>query len=196
MLLFGTGLVFARYAGGLFKAYREPVIVSLVGREGSSTKETGRRKKQVPYPVPVKPELEPSQQLPDTSSDKAYQSKESEARGHEIAGAAKAEAGNSLEREQAAGSESGTVSSEQWAVIVSSIERAKSYPRLARERGIEGVVRLRFRLKPQGEVERVEIIKSSGYDILDGASVRTLYRAGPMPYVRGWVEVPMAYVLK
>jgi TonB family protein len=67
---------------------------------------------------------------------------------------------------------------------------------MARERGIEGVVRLRFRLKPSGDVERVEIAGSSGYDILDTASIRTVYRASPMPYVNGWVEVPMAYVLK
>jgi protein TonB len=98
--------------------------------------------------------------------------------------------------DQPAGTPSGAVSSEQWAVIVSSIERVKTYPRLARERGIEGVVRLRFRLKPEGEVDRVEIVKSSGHDILDSASVKTLYRAGPMPYVSGWVEVPIAYVLK
>jgi TonB family protein len=55
---------------------------------------------------------------------------------------------------------------------------------------------VRFKLKPSGEIDRVEIVKSSGYDILDSASIRTLYRAGPLPYVNGWVEVPMAYVLK
>ena len=96
-----------------------------------------------------------------------------------------------------AGSEaSGLVSSEQWAVIVSSIERVKSYPRLARERGIQGVVHVRFRLRPRGEVDRVEIVKSSGSEILDTYSVQTVYRAGPMPYVNGWVEVPIAYVLQ
>ncbi|HXY55783.1 MAG TPA: energy transducer TonB [Nitrospirota bacterium] len=90
----------------------------------------------------------------------------------------------------------GLASAEQWAVIVSSIERVKSYPRIARERGIEGVVHLRFRVRPGGEVDRVEVVKSSGYEILDTASVRTVYRAAPMPYVRGWIEVPIAYVLK
>lgn len=67
---------------------------------------------------------------------------------------------------------------------------------MARERGIQGVVRVRFKLRPSGDVETVEIVKSSGYDILDAATIRTVYRAGPMPYVNGWVEVPMAYVLK
>jgi protein TonB len=85
---------------------------------------------------------------------------------------------------------------EQWAVIISSLERVKTYPRMARERGIQGVVRVRFKLRPAGDVETVEIVKSSGYDVLDTASIQTVYRAAPMPYVSGWVEVPMAYVLK
>ena len=90
----------------------------------------------------------------------------------------------------------GVVSAEQWAVIESQIERAKNYPRMARERGIQGVVRVRFKLKPSGDVDRVEIASSSGYDVLDDASVKTVYRASPMPYVNGWLEVPMTYVLK
>jgi len=57
-------------------------------------------------------------------------------------------------------------------------------------------VHLRFRVRPQGEVDRVEIVRSSGYEILDTASVRTVYRAAPMPYVSGWIEVPISYVLK
>jgi TonB family protein len=67
---------------------------------------------------------------------------------------------------------------------------------VARERGIEGTVLVRFKVLPTGEIERVDIIKSSGSDILDKASVHTVYRAAPMPYVNGWVEVPMSYVLK
>lgn len=90
----------------------------------------------------------------------------------------------------------GTISAEQWAVIESQIERAKKYPRFARERGIQGVVRVRFKLKPTGEVDQVEISKSSGYAVLDTASVKTVYRASPMPYVSGWVTVPITYMVK
>lgn len=90
----------------------------------------------------------------------------------------------------------GSIAPEQWAAIESAIERAKSYPRLARERGVEGVVRLRFMLKPSGAIEKIEVLESSGSDLLDTASVRAVSRAAPMPYVNGWVEVPIAYVLK
>jgi protein TonB len=92
--------------------------------------------------------------------------------------------------------QTGEISLAQWQLVHSALEKAKTYPRVARERGIEGVVLVRFKVLPSGEIERVDIIKSSGSDILDEASIRTVYRAAPMPYVNGWVEVPMSYVLK
>ena len=93
------------------------------------------------------------------------------------------------------GSQSGLVSTE-YLGLVEAIERVKKYPRLARERGMEGVVRLRFMLNHSGGVDAVEVVKSSGYEILDSASISAVYRAAPMPYVNGWVEMPMRYVLK
>ncbi|HTG01536.1 MAG TPA: energy transducer TonB [Nitrospirota bacterium] len=90
----------------------------------------------------------------------------------------------------------GLISPEEWAMIEAAIERSKNYPRLARERAIQGTVRLRFKVDPSGSVQKVEVLKSSGFEILDDASVKSIYRATPMPYVKGWVEVPIAYVLK
>ncbi len=92
-------------------------------------------------------------------------------------------------------SQSGLVSTE-YLGLIEAIERVKKYPRLARERGMEGVVRLRFMLNHSGGVDAVELVKSSGYEILDRASISAVYRAAPMPYVNGWVEMPMRYVLK
>jgi TonB family protein len=89
----------------------------------------------------------------------------------------------------------GFVSEEQWSVIGSAIERNKKYPRIARERGIEGIVRLRFRVDQTGSVQKIEVVESSGSEILDSASIRAVERAAPMPYVNGWIEVPIAYVL-
>lgn len=90
----------------------------------------------------------------------------------------------------------GLVSPEEWQLIQAAIERAKSYPRMARERGIQGVVHVRFRVGEGGAVNDVQVVRSSGSVILDSASIKTVYRASPMPHVKGWVEVPMAYVLK
>jgi TonB family protein len=92
-----------------------------------------------------------------------------------------------------AGSQFGILKPDQWQLIQAALERAKTYPSLARKRGIEGIAHLRFKILPSGAVERVELVKSSGYEILDAASVRTIYQAGPLPYVKGWIEVPIAY---
>jgi protein TonB len=94
------------------------------------------------------------------------------------------------------GSRAGMLTPNQWQLIQSALERAKNYPRMARERGIEGVVHIRFRILPSGDVECVEILKSSGHAILDSASVETVYQSRPLPYVTGWVEVPIAYEIK
>jgi TonB family protein len=91
------------------------------------------------------------------------------------------------------GSQFGLITPDQWQIIQAALERAKNYPRMARERGIEGVVHVRFKVLPSGNVERVEILKSSGSEILDVASIKTVYRSGPFPRVSGWVEVPISY---
>jgi len=88
----------------------------------------------------------------------------------------------------------------EWSLLAEAIERAKQYPRMARERGIEGVVWLRVKLAPSGAVEKIEIAESSGSEILDKAAIETVYRATATtaaPYVSDdWVKFPMRYVLK
>ncbi len=67
------------------------------------------------------------------------------------------------------------------AMIRAKIERAKRYPLPAREMGLEGAVKLRFSLTGQGELLRVEVLKSSGIKILDQAAVEAVKRAAPFP---------------
>jgi protein TonB len=57
--------------------------------------------------------------------------------------------------------------------IRNRIEQNKIYSEAARQEGIQGTVELRFRIAKDGSVEVVEILRSSGYDILDEASRRT-----------------------
>ncbi|MGY0219798.1 TonB family protein [Endozoicomonadaceae bacterium StTr2] len=58
----------------------------------------------------------------------------------------------------------------------------QQYPRLAQRRNIEGVVLLEVLVDAGGYPEEIEIIKSSGFDILDRAATRA---------VRKWEFVPM-----
>ena len=77
--------------------------------------------------------------------------------------------------------------------IMRRIEAAKRYPKVARRMGIEGKTAVRFKLKPNGKVESVEVMESSGADILDQASLETVRRAVPLPYKEGWLKVVIVF---
>ncbi len=72
------------------------------------------------------------------------------------------------------------------------------YPRRARKRGIEGVVKVHFHLNKQGEVSAIEIL-SSKYDVLSRAAVQTLQNLSgefPKPDEELELNVPIHYSLK
>ena len=77
--------------------------------------------------------------------------------------------------------------------IMRKIEAAKRYPKVARKMGIEGTAVVRFKLKPQGKVEAVEIAESSGSEILDNASLQTVRDAAPLPYKEGSLKVGIVF---
>jgi protein TonB len=79
------------------------------------------------------------------------------------------------------------------AEIMHRIEKAKRYPRMARKMGTEGQATVRFRIKTDGKVEGVELMESSGSEILDQASIETVQRAVPLPYKEGWLKVVIVF---
>lgn len=81
------------------------------------------------------------------------------------------------------------------AEIHARIQAALLYPREARRRGVEGTVRLRFALAEDGHVRRVDVRESSGARLLDRASIETVRRAQPFPFVAGELEVPVVFRL-
>ncbi len=200
MLIFGSAIAFARYGSGVLRNSSGFIQVSLVSPEssygaGSSAEPVQSRSVQPPAEQAVKKIQKTStdhgtaqEGIPPAEASIATQS------GNETGETAGAESQQGTGQYGSAGF--GLINPEEWAALAAAIERTKNYPRIARERGIEGVVRLRFRLAPSGAVEKIEIVQSSGYEILDTASIGAVYRAAPMPYVGGWVEMPMRYVLK
>jgi TonB family protein len=200
VLIFGTALAFAHYSGSLF-AGPGVITVDLVGEGGQGRPGTGHRRSEgkravhrsAPVPASTEaraertplPAAEPSES---GSSSSASQPPDGPSATNEVA------FGGAAGSPGVAGA-GGGLSSDQWRLLQAAIEKAKTYPRFARERGIEGTVLVRFQVLPSGAVDHVEVAKSSGAGILDDASVETVYRAGPMPYVRGWIEVPLVYEL-
>jgi len=80
--------------------------------------------------------------------------------------------------------------------IGNAIERAKTYPILARKRGMEGTAYLSFKINEKGIPEEIMVQKSSGYSILDSASVKVVRKAAPFPHIKQRIEVPITYRIR
>ncbi len=89
----------------------------------------------------------------------------------------------------------GALSAGIFEIIRDSIERVKTYPVIARKRGIEGTVYISFKINPQGKPQKLKILKSSGSNILDTATKDIVKRAAPFPYIDSTVEVPVVFKL-
>jgi periplasmic protein TonB len=76
------------------------------------------------------------------------------------------------------------------------------YPKLARRRGIEGVVLLSVQVSAKGEVVGVNIKKGSGYNLLDRAAKKAVERWQFIPaqrmgrHVAATVKLPIQFQLK
>ena len=79
--------------------------------------------------------------------------------------------------------------------------RPPAYPWLARIRGWEGRVILQVRVESDGQPRQVEVVRSSGYPILDAAAQRTIQQWEFTPAKRGGravrseLELPIRFQL-
>ena len=77
-----------------------------------------------------------------------------------------------------------------------------AYPRAARRRGEEGTVMLLVEVLSNGRVGRVDVEKSSGFELLDGAAVKAVRRWRFVPAKKGLtpvsarVRIPVEFSLK
>ena len=88
-----------------------------------------------------------------------------------------------------------TLGSDFIHIILAKIEAAKIYPRSAIRRGLEGAATVKFRIRPDGQVDEVNLVRSSGFDVLDRASIRAIKKAAPFPYVDFWLKVAVNFKL-
>jgi len=84
---------------------------------------------------------------------------------------------------------------DSYRAIRTLLEKAKSYPLLARERGMEGTVFVSFVIGSRGLPQDVKIMKSSGYQILDEEVKKMLRKASPFPELRGEIIIPIIFKL-
>ena len=75
------------------------------------------------------------------------------------------------------------------------VQNAVVYPQAARERGIQGVARIQFRVSPAGRAAEVITVESSGSRLLDAAAEQAARDARPLPQLYGWVRIPVRFEL-
>jgi len=68
-----------------------------------------------------------------------------------------------------------------FSMVRMKIERHKKYPYVARKRQIEGRVRLRFVIKPDGTVSAVELLERCRHSILNEAALKAVKESSPFP---------------
>jgi|GEM_PF-4890363 len=69
------------------------------------------------------------------------------------------------------------------------------YPKLAIQQLWEGTTRMQVQVSPTGEITRINILKSSGYPILDDASVHTLHHCQAQATIQNGIPVSAWHVL-
>jgi len=72
--------------------------------------------------------------------------------------------------------------------IKRAIEAVWDYPPEALKQGMEGKLFLEFIVLRNGEVERTELIRSSGHSVLDQEAVRAVKAASPFRSIPPWIK--------
>lgn len=87
--------------------------------------------------------------------------------------------------------------------LLEDVHRHFEYPLLARRRGWQGTVLLTFTLESDGVLERIHVVRSSGYDVLDNSAIAALKRVGRLAEAEHWLNgrafemrIPVIYKLK
>ncbi len=83
--------------------------------------------------------------------------------------------------------------------IEKRIQVSPQYPNLAIRRGYEGTVIIHALVNRKGSIDRMKVVSSSGFDILDEAATKAVGQwefdmQSPL-YPKIWVEVPIRFVL-
>ncbi len=79
--------------------------------------------------------------------------------------------------------------------IMHRIAAHRYYPAIAKHNHLEGSPLLEFSIAPDGSVQHISIVRSSGHQILDQAALNTITKAAPFPYYAGIIRLPVRYAI-
>ena len=86
-------------------------------------------------------------------------------------------------------------------IIYKELQPYFSYPKQAVRRNWQGKVLLSLQVTSSGQIKRIQITKSSGYNLLDQAAIKALRRIENLPYASNWLatdielNLPIIYKL-
>ena len=84
------------------------------------------------------------------------------------------------------------ISKEQLARIRTMIENALCYPAIAKKLRLEGVVLVSFSLRPDGYVQNIQVVSSSGSSVLDKKAIQTVASLdGEYPHLEEKVDLTL-----
>lgn len=66
-------------------------------------------------------------------------------------------------------------------LVRQEIDKHKRYPLLAKRRSLKGSVRLKFVILRNGRAKDIQVVQSSGYNILNEAALEAVKKANPFP---------------
>jgi protein TonB len=89
----------------------------------------------------------------------------------------------------------GGVASAFQSELLAHIEQYRLYPTAAVPGRLEGVVQVLFAMDRDGEVTGVWVKTGSGYDVLDEAAMKTVWRAEPLPPIPPGLPSPLTVML-
>lgn len=86
-------------------------------------------------------------------------------------------------------------------LVKQRIEEVRRYPLSAKRQGFEGAVGLRFVILSSGYTREAEVVRSSGFKILDQEAIATIVRASPFPPIpdeisQDFANIEVAIVFK
>lgn len=79
--------------------------------------------------------------------------------------------------------------------ITAVVQKNRSYPRSAELRGDEGTAKVRVSIAADGKITNVDVIQSSGHQILDHEAVRLFKRIGSFSPPPGGSAVDVVFPL-
>jgi TonB family protein len=85
---------------------------------------------------------------------------------------------------------------ERLETIRQRVQDAVVYPLAARQRGLQGVARIQFRVDAAGRAAEVRTVQTSGSRLLDRAAEQAARDARALPPIYGFVRIPVRFALE